>query len=732
MSSFSSNISLIDLSKQFPFEIDDDLKDELSFGETLVISCGHYEVDTDVEESSSDTSTTTKSTEKSCTSVTVVPQKDYEIKDASVKADDEEKPPSTVDSENDFHIFFFPKCDEEPKAQTSRDSIIIVDGLPKVNVEAKVDKTCLCDIDENKKCTCFAKMPCRCVDPDNPEPECKCSKLEHICLCHSKEVLPVCTCTESQVCVCHPDNKPRPTCTCGETSPCVCHLHQTYPYCICAESQSDENITESTPEKTCPCNTAEEHVTSTNMDSTSACRCAAETINETSSESHTCACGNPKDCKCFHSCQCEKPCICEYIQDKTSEHDECKCLDVKCASKKCESNKLKKVKVSKEGYRWCHDTDPHHTFFDFGYGRHDKIEFDGPVLQDKITILGLHDKEEAKELIAEKADEIPKYRKKKCGPSLDCCSVVGGISISVETLGEDKNTFLVQVVSNATKEGSKTGTKLVSMVDCNMHTLEENRIESVTKANYTKEKRSYMAICDNGYYNKITRITGERNAIKRRYHTFEEAHDFLLEGANIILMRYFGLRRYRGNVKTKTVLINGIICESIYVCQGVSQAIVNGKPLFVVKVERHIIEPSGYIHQTLTVLTLRGYIVSHEWADSCHILHLNPLLNIIPEKDEIERHEPLREHWRNDLQLLSDYLDFKGKRTSEGARYATENGPLAATIRDYLQTLLILRPSDAIQFTRSYFGTALSALDLPHNSYFDSSTKGVRYYFFEQ
>lgn len=37
-----------------------------------------------------------------------------------------------------------------------------------------------------------------------------------------------------------------------------------------------------------------------------------------------------------------------------------------------------------------------------------------------------------------------------------------------------------------------------------------------------------------------------------------------------------------------------------------SQSIVNGKPLFVSKVERHIIEPSGFIHQTLTVLTLRG------------------------------------------------------------------------------------------------------------------------------
>lgn len=56
------------------------------------------------------------------------------------------------------------------------------------------------------------------------------------------------------------------------------------------------------------------------------------------------------------------------------------------------------------------------------------------------------------------------------------------------------------------------------------------------------------------------------------------------------------------------VVIIKIICY-IKVCLGVSQAVVNGRPLFVEKVERHIIEPSGYIYQTLLVLTLRGEIL---------------------------------------------------------------------------------------------------------------------------
>lgn len=52
-------------------------------------------------------------------------------------------------------------------------------------------------------------------------------------------------------------------------------------------------------------------------------------------------------------------------------------------------------------------------------------------------------------------------------------------------------------------------------------------------------------------------------------------------------------------------------------------------------------------------------MISHEWADNNYMFHLNPLLKVIPEKDEIEQHAPLRERWRDDLQLLSDFLDYK-------------------------------------------------------------------------
>lgn len=75
---------------------------------------------------------------------------------------------------------------------------------------------------------------------------------------------------------------------------------------------------------------------------------------------------------------------------------------------------------------------------------------------------------------------------------------------------------------------------------------------------------------------------------------------------------------------------------------------------------------------------------------------------------------------------------LQSSRSSEGARYVTESGALTGTVRDYLQALLLLRPHDALHFTRHYFSAALSALDLPHDEYFDPTSKHVRYYFFEE
>ncbi|GBP61908.1 Ciliogenesis-associated TTC17-interacting protein [Eumeta japonica] len=711
MSLESTHISLIDLTKQLPFHIGEVVK----------------ETDSQISWTSSE-STPSNPTENS--SSDEIEQK-IKLEDSCVPM---EKRESEIFDDQDFHFFFYPKCPEEISAHNSSTSVTLVDGVPQVNLTY----LCKCNIDKFGKCLCFKRLPCKCRPPVpkkvTPKKECKCKN------------------RGTKLCSCNED---KPKCKCATGQRCVCQ----FGYCTCdkQEELNPSAILVDTAPTTCDENQNIE------------CSCDV---------SITCICPSPPEkdknepesvCEAPEDCQCHDQCFCKYSACDTKPVNQA--IDNVCVSfdrlvgsgLKPESEeipmtmrKLKRVPVGKEGYRWCYEVDPFHTYFDFGYGMQEKFE----VIEsddEKFAIQGLHDNNKSSSCEeTEHLDEntLPRFKKEIRKPSIDCCSVVGGkktvnlgITISIETLGETKDQFLVQVISHSSKEGDKTGTKLISIVDCNLHTMEENRVEYITKRELTKEKRSYIALCDNGYYNKVSRTCGELQSVKRLQHSFGDARDFLLEGANILLLRYLAVQRHRGNVKTATVLMNGAICESFYVfdgdneltksrqarsvgkkkmSHGVSSAVVNAKEMQVVKVDRYVMEKNGTVYQTLTVLTLKGYTVSHEWVDSAYIVHLNPLLKIIPESNEIEPHAPLRSTWRQDLQLLSDYLDFKAERSSEGARYTSENGELAGAVCDYLQALLLMQPRDTLLFTRQYFGAALSTLDLPHNEYFDPEYNVLR------
>ncbi|XP_041988404.1 uncharacterized protein LOC121739877 [Aricia agestis] len=779
MSNEPHKIFLIDLSKQFPFQIGNEQKSELCFRETLIISCAHCE---DIGEGDSDSEWTCSEPSDSKDNVKEKKEDSEETNDIETISENVSKR-SVYSEEEDFHFYFFPDC-EKPYVQGSNDSILLKDGIPTINPLKQRGFHCTCSSD-GSLCKCFVQEFCECGK--KPKDKCSCDKLDAICICDEKELKITCTCKPSLVCLCASDGKIQPKCTCiaevDEKSDneedkqkvlkenivlkCSCPNIATAE-CNCnTVPEQDVNLKCSCPNiaaAECNCNTVsnqdiqlkcscpniatgECNCNNIEQDVPLKCSCSNITIEECerSSPPEECTCGDTNDCKCSDTQEKTSvthesgdACVCDTPSENTCDCDPCACAEISdpCICDKDISEaqekptKLVRKRAGKHGHRWCHQVDPRHTYFDYAYDRHDKIDYKVPE-KEKFKILGLHDEIKSEIKVETEEITVPIFKRKVRKPSLDCCSAVGGISISVEVLGEEKDKFLVQVVSNSSKEGAKCGSKLISIMDCKLHTLEENRTEHITRGDVTKERRSYMTICESGYYNKVTRICGERNLVKRIYHSFDDAHNFLLEGANVVLLRYFAINRYKGRVKTDTVLINGTICESVYVCLGVSQAIVNGKPLFIAKVERHIIEPSGFIHQTLTVLTLRGYIVTHEWADNCYIFHLNPLLRVNPEKDEIESHEPLREKWRDDLQLLSDYLEFKSTRTSEGGLYALENRELTGVIRDYLQTLLLLRPQNAMDFTREYFGATLQDLDLPHNEFFNPTHRNVRYYFYE-
>lgn len=467
------------------------MKKEICFGETLIISCGHY--DGDIGEDSSDSEWSCHDTTETESSHEVKDEM-YEIKDrVEEEADNEE----VEEEDNDFHFYFFPDCDKPQSPQDSKASLMMVDGMPKINPAAKGQIFCTCDTDKKGDCTCHIKLPCRCGA--KTAAECTCLKQDEICICHESKPMPVCTCKGSLICTCHPDGKIRPICTCDKVDkPCLCHPGKfPSPICLCKqkpkfqfddlksigevveeEAEEEEKTAEAAGEmehepcqcqkpdpkpickclkgkdcicaekscicgvqKTCVCEpTDSQEVFCKSEDSKSICSCPiprectcdAKTDNCKCFPKPNCTCGDPDNCKCFVPCDCTDPCICETAVQKPTE---CICLskskyDVEgvvctCPCKDEESKKLKRVRAGKHGYRWCHDVDPRHTYFDYGYGRHDKISYKLPEVE-KVNIQGLHDEKQGEETCAVHGVKAPPYKKKIRKPSLDCCSAVGG------------------------------------------------------------------------------------------------------------------------------------------------------------------------------------------------------------------------------------------------------------------------------------------------------------------
>lgn len=228
---------------------------------------------------------------------------------------------------------------------------------------------------------------------------------EEPCVCQAPDPKPPCLCLKGKECTCNQD-----MCICGVRKSCVCEPVDSKEPIIC-KSQESKSI--------CSCPELKE------------CTCDAKSVDcKCFPSKPMCTCGDPENCKCGIPCDCPITCICDTLPKK---EDECICMDktkqveaglICTCPCKDEGKKLKRKRAGKHGYRWCHEVDPRHTFFDYGYDRHDKIAYkdEGP---EKVKILGLHETKK-EDVCPIHGIEAPPYKKQIRKPSLDCCSAVGG------------------------------------------------------------------------------------------------------------------------------------------------------------------------------------------------------------------------------------------------------------------------------------------------------------------
>ncbi|KAL1502553.1 hypothetical protein ABEB36_007678 [Hypothenemus hampei] len=278
--------------------------------------------------------------------------------------------------------------------------------------------------------------------------------------------------------------------------------------------------------------------------------------------------------------------------------------------------------------------------------------------------------------------------------------------------------FVVHLSSEFNVDGQNAGSRIISWVDKKFHTLEERRTEYIKREdNTSNEKILYLALQENKYFVKSQEEINET----RRYYSLNTTKDLVSEGANFILMRYLAIKKYEGTFELSTIYINGNMCRNIYECKGPGLGLVNGHKMELCKIYRTIIEESGIIHMSVTVMTVYGMIISHEWEGCPYIMHINPLVAITGKPVPYD-FIALKRDWETNMEIMSKYLDCKVEAEFNMSTYLKDHPEIQKMMGDYLSSVLLLKPENIMPFTVDYFMN-FEPYSLPQMPYFEEENE---------
>lgn len=121
------------------------------------------------------------------------------------------------------------------------------------------------------------------------------------------------------------------------------------------------------------------------------------------------------------------------------------------------------------------------------------------------------------------------------------------------------------------------------------------------------------------------------------------------------------------------------------------------------RIKRLIIEECGIVHECMTLLTSNGNIIKQEWNQCLYILQMNPLQdpeNVITCSCDTRFPNP---QWREDIELLSEYLDRHKLCVHKIKHYFNQEPYLEDLLSDYMRVLMHRKPANVLEFTTDFF-----------------------------
>jgi len=283
---------------------------------------------------------------------------------------------------------------------------------------------------------------------------------------------------------------------------------------------------------------------------------------------------------------------------------------------------------------------------------------------------------------------------------------IGELTVSVEeTVRGGEICYLVHAQSHGLVDNIPCGTSITAYIGRGVQTLEQVQNEYINVPEKPLSKKTVLTQDGQGDSYLVKRTITEGAVEKEEEYHFSPRlmTGFVSEGANIIIQRIMAHHQEVPEGARFVALDNNLQLANMLYEKGIdiTQEVEN-KVLRAMTIHRTVKskpEPMSWVTHFLE----DGHIASRETVGS----QVRMQLISLPKEEEVIRLPPSAVkkelHWREDMELMSHFLDRKEELINDHQTYVRCKPELKAVVEDFCQFLLLRKPDDIVKFAADYF-----------------------------
>lgn len=305
---------------------------------------------------------------------------------------------------------------------------------------------------------------------------------------------------------------------------------------------------------------------------------------------------------------------------------------------------------------------------------------------------------------------------------------IGELTLSVEeTTRGDEICYLVHAQSHGLVDNIPIGTSVTAYIGRGVRTLEQVQNEYMNIPDKPLSKKTVLTQDGQGDNYVVRRTITEGTVVTEEEHHFSpwNMQGFVSEGANIIIQRIMAVRREVPVGANFVALDPNLQLANMSFEKGddISQQ-VEDQTLQAMTIDRNIYTKPDKL-SWVTHFLADGHMTSRETVGS----QVRMQLVTMPRQEEVVKIPDIPEkkdlNWKEDMELLSHFLDRKEELINDHETYIRRKPELRAVIEDFCQFVLLRKPDDIVQFAAEYFAP-LSSGPIPKCLQGSTATDQIR------